>query len=411
MVIGIAVARDHVRILGLGDGKIRWASEAELTDEASLAPAIVELLAAAPIPAWPRPAAIAAIGPAFAQTKAVAGLPPLTDPDSLRSVIQESAGRFFLRNGIPLVTSGVRLIEPGRAWVAAFNLPVVHAVESACRTARVRLRGITSTAVVLGRAVQDDSVVWQDGSLAIEAEFADGALIGVRRRSAGQAAAPDAMSFGDESPRLAEPLADLGDAGWRFADAYGAALTPANEPILFRPGRATDREVPKWRLQAAATAFVVAVVAGLLAPGLAAIRAGDEARDRIATLAEEWRTAAAAESRLRETTAALGEVASFDASRRSVTLLLADLTRALPDGSALTSFQMDTTGGNLTALTPRAAGVLDALERVPGLVAPEIIGPVVRERVGERDLERVSLHFGIAKQDSTPRQPTEGGSQ
>jgi hypothetical protein len=115
------------------------------------------------------------------------------------------------------------------------------------------------------------------------------------------------------------------------------------------------------------------------------------------------------ERELRRTTATLGEVAAFDGGRRSATLLLADLTRALPDSSAIAAIRVDTAGGTLVALTPRAATVLSGIERVPGIVAPEIPGPVTREAVRGRELERLTVRFRLDAEDrATPARRVRG---
>lgn len=81
-----------------------------------------------------------------------------------------------------------------------------------------------------------------------------------------------------------------------------------------------------------------------------------------------------------------------------MTLLLAELTRALPDSCIINQLQVvDSTGGNVVAMAPRAAGIVDALERVPIIAAPTIAGPVASETLGGRSLERVSVSFRYAR--------------
>jgi hypothetical protein len=90
---------------------------------------------------------------------------------------------------------------------------------------------------------------------------------------------------------------------------------------------------------------------------------------------------------------ALAEVAAFDASRRSPTLILSQLTRALPENAALVTVRLDTAGGTMVILAPRAAAALAALDRVAAVIAPEIIGPVTKEMAGTRELERATMQF------------------
>ena len=92
---------------------------------------------------------------------------------------------------------------------------------------------------------------------------------------------------------------------------------------------------------------------------------------------------------------ALAQVATFDASRRSVTLILAQLERALPENAALVTVRLDTAGGTMVILAPRAAAALAALDSVPAVVAPVIIGPVTKEMAGTRELERATIQFRL----------------
>jgi hypothetical protein len=132
-----------------------------------------------------------------------------------------------------------------------------------------------------------------------------------------------------------------------------------------------------------------------MAPAVRAMGAEDRAVARIAAVQDRRRAASDTERELARITGALAEAAAFDSARYSPTLLLADLTAALPTGSAVVAFRVDTASGSVVALAPRAAAVVQPLERLPGLVSPEIVGPVTRETVAGRELERVMVRFGV----------------
>jgi hypothetical protein len=203
-----------------------------------------------------------------------------------------------------------------------------------------------------------------------EVRLAGGEMVAVRRLGAAQAAAGP--------PPVASPaLARLGDDAWRYADAYGAASLPAWEPLVMRPA-AADADTPRWRLA--------------LAGGQ---RGEDEAAGRVAAVQARHRAAVDTDRELARVTAALREAAEFGRNRYSPTLLLADVTAALPAGSALVSFQADSASGSLVALAPRAAAIVQPLETVPGVAAPEIVGPVTREALLGRELERVTIRFAV----------------
>src|SRR5690606_16601406 len=87
------------------------------------------------------------------------------------------------------------------------------------------------------------------------------------------------------------------------------------------------------------------------------------------------------------------EMVRFEEGRRSTALLLASITDALPNESAITMLRIDTATVDLIVMSTRAADVLGALDRMPGVVAPEIVGPVSREISGDRELERATIRF------------------
>jgi hypothetical protein len=385
--IGVAVAAEHVRAVGVRRGRPVWALEAPVDPEAGLGTTLRGLLAAAPRSRLRRPRVNVALGPSHSQVKQLRGLPPLTSTRELARLVQQGAARFFLRNGAPLLTTGVRVVQPGEVWAAAIDEPVVREVEDACRAQRLRLGAVAPVAVALPCVLTGDEIVWRDGDLCLELRLAGGALAGVRRyRAAGPAVPPDV-------PAGADALAPLGEDAWRFADAYGAAMLSSGEALAFRPR--ADARVPGWRMAAASAVFLLSLLASQLLPLLAAQRTGARAAERSAALAPQRRSALEAEIELARVTEALAEIAGFGAGRRSATLLLGDLARALPAGSAVLTLRVDTAGGSLVLLSPRAAAVLDSLERAPAIDALEIAGPVTRESLGGRELERLTLRFRL----------------
>lgn len=398
--LGIAVGADRVRAVALKAGRIVAATEAEVGPGASLSTAVADLLAGVALPRFPRPKVAVALGPSLAQTRRISGLPPLEDGALLAQVIREGAAKFFLRNGVPLATTGVRVVEPGTVWASALDERTLRAVEAGCRSAGVRVDRFVPAVAVLGRGLADPHVLWPDGGVVAEVRLQDGELESVRRLSPGQAP-------GAAAPAAVPALARLGEHGWRFADAYGAASLPGYEPMVVRAAAAG--QVPGWRMGVAGAALAAAVAFAAVAPALRAMGAEDEAVARIAAVQDRRRAASDTERELARVTDALAEAAAFDARRYSPTLLLADLTAALPAGSALVAFRADTAAGSVVVLAPRAAVVVQPLERVPGIVSPEIVGPVTRESIAGRELERVAVRFGIdAERRARPAAAQEG---
>jgi hypothetical protein len=341
---------------------------------------------------WPRPAVAAAIGPAAAQTRRLSQLPPTSDARMLSALVRESAGRFFLKNGIPLVTTHARAVGVGEAWVAAFEEPVVTAVELACRRRKVRLTAVFPAVVVIAHALDGASIQWRDGDVLAEAAYDDDGQLSTTRRLP-LAALGGAASDGAHAPPVPE-LARLGEDAWRFADAFGAALAPMSEPIAYRVGAGSARAaVPRRRLVVAALACALAIATALLTPGVVATRTASRAARRLTELSEERRAAAATDRALLETTSALSAIAALDRDRRSITLFLASMTRALPATTTLTSLRVDSVGGELVAHAPRGAAVVTQLEALPEIAGSALVGPVTPDVTETRRLERVTVRF------------------
>jgi hypothetical protein len=390
MCIGLGIASDSVRAVGVRGATVVWAVEAERASNDDLSAAIVQLLQHATLPRWPRPVIVAAIGPAASQTKRLSGLPATADVATMRSIIREGTPRFFLRNGIPLITAGVRMEEPGAVWAAAFDLPVVRDIEAACRTLGLRVRLIVPSIVALPRAVEAGRLEWTDGDVHSELTVGERRLLNTRRLS---------TTGKNTSQIVAPPIAiaslhSLGADAWRFADAYGATQLPDDEPLGLRSSSGElDAGVSRRSVRVAAVCLCLAMVAALATPTVARTVGTHRIARQLSAIGRRARDAEAAERDLARMSEALAEVASFDASRRSPTLILSQLTRALPENAALVTVRLDTAGGTMVILAPRAAAALAALDSVKSVVAPEIIGPVTKEMTGTRELERATVQF------------------
>jgi hypothetical protein len=340
LAVGMAIERDHLRAVAVRGTRVLWAVDAAL-GETPLGAALAGFFAELPLGRLQRPRVTVALDAAFAQTKRLVGLPALGDERVLARTVHEHAARFFLKNGVPLVTTSVRLDADGRPWAAALQKPVVDTIVIACRRSRLRLYGIVPAA--------------------------------------------------DIARSAANGLAPLGSDASRFTVAYGAAVTSG--ALTWRAGSIVEGDVPRGRLAMAAGVTAVSLAMAVLAPGLSARVAEHRAIAHLASIAAPAYAAQRVARDLGLVTQALGEVGAFDRARRPATVLLASLARALPEGAALLALHVDSAGGSVVALSPRAGAVLTGLERVSGVVAPEIGGPVTREVVGGRELERATVRF------------------
>lgn len=407
--VGLAVEPGRLRAVSVRRGRIVWAIEGDIEPGEPIERALASLMESVPRPrAWPRPTVVAAFSPTLVQTRLAEGLPSLDDARLLGRVVQESTARFFLRNGVPLITASARSEYSGQAWTAAYDSPTIRALDDACRAVGMRLLAVVPSVAILHRALLDDTVEWNDGQTRAIVNFHGGRMTHVAR-SPGRLREPRSGSNGADahtsdvlasqrSVATVPDLASLGAEAWRFADAYAAAVTPPDEPLGIRTraggGQALDeRALPSWRLPLAITACVLALGAALLAPAFAARNAARQATNRLATLAVQRQSAVRAEQELARVSAALTEIATFDAGRRSSLVLLRDITKALPEDAMVAAFRTDSLGGTIVALARRGAAVPAALERVAGIEGLELVGPITKEAQGAREVERVTVRF------------------
>jgi hypothetical protein len=202
---------------------------------------------------------------------------------------------------------------------------------------------------------------------------------------------------------LAPALSALGESGWRFADAYAAARSSGKEALAYRPDPGVSRPpLPGWRIAAAAGALVAAIVLLVIAPIANAHRTESTAYAELHDLREARLARARLSEDLSWSTAVLDRASHFSARGQSPLLLLAAVTRSLPAGTALVTFRADSVRGDLVALTPRAATVLTALEKIDGLEDLRISGPVTHEVTFGHSVERVAVSFRLRPHATLP---------
>jgi len=388
-LVGLAVGLDDVRAVAVRRGTVTWAAEAPLENGQALADAIGLLLAEAPVRRWPRPVLAAGIGPHASQVRLIAGLPDIEDPETLGAVVREGAGSFFLKNGVPLLVTRVRPASPGTAMAAAIDRPCVEAVREACKRRGWCWARVAPAAIVLPAALDDEHFAWTDGRVVLEVKHSHRQVESVRTRTIESAGLP-----GDPL-HLVPALAALGDQGARYAVAYGAAMLQEQEPLALSPlseGVRTRADVLR-RFILPGVLSLAAIVA-LLASPFAASAAARRAEARIAKVRSgEWHVIQSTYAQLDRVTAILEEERAFADARSSVTTLLGDVTRALPSGTAVTSFELTNDQAIISILTPDPAVALSAMKRVPAGTSPELVGPAGRDATTGTDLAVVTIRF------------------
>jgi len=316
------------------------------------------------------------VGPARSQLRHLRGLPPVKGGALLSSLVRQDPTRFFLQNGVPVVTTDAQALDDGTAWAGAIEKPVVDAIVRACRRQRWPLPLITPTAAVLSHVIEDERIEWRDGSMSLVLVHECSTLLDCRREARAPHDRDEDTGVTAATVLRAAPTF-TGDTA-RFADAIGAATIGARPSLVHRPS-ITEAHVslPVGRWMLAATCAVVAMVFALTAPALSAIRASNHARKELSSIATASAAAMSTERQLAGSALLLGELSRFDRSSRSMIMTLASITRAVRPPTMLLSFHADSAGGTLVALTPKAMALLDMLAHAPELSAPTIVGPVL----------------------------------
>ena len=393
--LGVALARDAIRAVAIRRNRIVWAAETTVEPGIPLEAAISSLVARAPLPSFPNPVLCVAVGPHASQVRHVAGLPDVREANSTGAIIREHAASFFLKDGVPLITTGVQPTKEADALAAAIDQPYVDAVLGVCRAHHWELGFIAPSVVCLPRAFEDPSFVWVDDNFAVDVSHVDGAIQSVRTRplcAVGPVVATPS--------RLAPRLSVLGDNAARFADAYGVAaaqIVPALALDSVAAGFWNWRSIRR-RLAPAALVLAAGLVGIALSP-LGAAWAGQRAQAQLSGIRDDQlRSVVSALDMLDRTTAILEEVRVFAGGRRDVTDLVGELAAELPTGTSVASLELTDSVCQLTALSTSSAEVLSAVRRLPGARAAEFSGPVQQETVAGLALQRVTVRWLEAAQ-------------
>lgn len=374
--LGIGISSESVRAIRVRGADIEWSTERVITEARQLDVALDEVLAEAVGTSRRSSEVTVAVGPSCAQLRRLTRLPPVS-AGMLDALIQENASRFFLRNGVPVVTTSVARDDDGAVWAGAIEQPVIRSVANACARHRLKLIGIVPSVAVLHYALTIDSITWPDGEFTAVVEYERGRIVAHRRVASDPAVERTDLTATELTP----PLREIGAAGWRFADAYGAALA-GPRPILATHPTASSARTHPWlghRLLPSGVACGLALIVATTAPGVAAIRDEHRSLRALAALGAAADEAAVAEHQYAVARSELRELRRFSEQGRSVTLMLASITRALAAPAMLTSIQFDSAGGTLTAIAPSASSVLQQLDSVHAMKDMVIVGPVVPE--------------------------------
>jgi hypothetical protein len=304
-----------------------------LDDETDVRSAIEALFQT--LPPMTRPAILVALDAPMGMLKNVTDVPRVRDPRVLEELLRQNADKYFIGAVADRVFAAIATPEGGT--IAAYTRTLVEAI-----TAATSAGGASSAVIMCAASVA--------------------------------------------------PLPDMRGES-ELAIATGAAMTnPAALPAVSVGPRS---RMPSARL-AAGSAGILAAVLVLLSPIIRARHARSTAESEIRALGNEYRVAARAASEVASLRVRIAKTAG-NGSRVPITELLGRLTAELPSSASLIALTVDSAKGSAVILATNAMDVLPALDSVALIETTQLSGPVTRERIGDRDLERATVVFTLRR--------------
>jgi hypothetical protein len=355
--IGLHIGRHEITAVIVERGKVIWSAASPLDAEpgtnaiSCIASSLDVLLGRLPNDRWPALRVTTALGSPWGRVKLIKGVPAVSRRELL-SMIRLNTNRF-VASSQPVIVTGAITVSDGEVCIGIADLSLVEAVTRAIVDHKLRVGRIMPAAAI--KLTEDPSGSRDDGS--DSAGYATGVAIAARAAGANRSL----------------------ELGLRPRDNSAAVLPDTSR-----------------RRVMLAVRFLVATLVAYFGSQLNTER-GNVMHDRVAihSIAMVSDSVAREDADLGRLNRDLLTTTSFARRRISTALLLEAITQALPAEAAITTLRIDTTTVDLVTLSPRTADVIDALADVPSLATPTIIGPVSRETVGPRELERATIRLHI----------------
>lgn len=357
--VGVYVDAHAVTVMCVEGGATVWSESVLLPagsqrgDYTGIAVTLGSILDRIPKRRWPATRVETAVAAPWARVKVLHGVPTIARHRELVAMLRLNTTRFVAASR-PITISGAVTTSGGDVRVGIVDRGVVDAVTRAIADRKFRL----------GRIVPAMSL--ESDSISLDSRHDTDAV----RDGAGR-----------------ESIASL------VATARGSmklGLAARDNPA------ATLRDVSSTRLGAAVLALAGAVLVyfgGQLNGDRISLTRDRAAIDSIATVSDSGVHEQAYLTRLG---ADLARAADFSRRRVATSLLIGEITRALPLEAAITTLRIDTSNVDIVVLSPRTAAVVDAVSDLPDVESPAIIGPVSRETVGPKEFERATIRLRIS---------------
>jgi hypothetical protein len=382
--LGIAVHDRDVCVVIASRGRVTWQAQAPRAADGSVADVLRALLVS--LPRHRMRSASIALGLRWTQIKALHGMPPAKDGRLLSRLIHENITAFFLGKPGQLVVSDVVRRDDGTLWAAAFDFDVVSQAVDVLRGIGISRIRVFPSVAAFASVASPGVHVWTDGDFAIELSISsEGAITSTRYLV-------EPSPVGIEIPAS---MIECGAATWPAAIAVAVSRLSSNAHFAWTPTPQPRRTATIARLRVAAgvATLLLAGGAAVIAPGVRATLFIRENTDRVIEAREIRKQAARALGDLNRVNALLAQIDGFQSSRGRTTMLLAELSRSLPESTAVVSLRLDSLDASLVAVSPRATNIIPQLFGVPGVLSPQIVGSITREALGPIHLERATIRF------------------
>jgi hypothetical protein len=397
--LGIDVGPERLHAVLTRGSRIIWRGATPVAIRESLADAIERLLSPMPLHGLARRRihVDAAIGPSFVQTRVLRGLPTVRNARIIPRLVRENVGALFLRGRSALVLGSIDVREDGTVWAAAFEQHVIQEISSGLQRSGLRLRRAIPAVSAVASLLLEGSFVWSDGRSRTAASTTNGRLGRVRPTT-------PLSDPGSDPPTIPGELASIGASAWHYAAAYAATQAPRRAPFAWKPERDSRHTKLARRALSLGVAALIAFLgaAALLAPGIRAARFIERSKAELTRLTSTRSATARVEAEFRRVSTLVVTIQRFQADRGGLTLLLGEITRKLPDSTAIVSLRVDSLDGNLVILATHAAAVLPPLVSIGRIASPRLVGSVTSEP-GSAHIERATFRFRRARPTSRIR--------
>lgn len=396
--LGIAITGASVRVAGVSGDDVEFLLETEReNDESTLLTDLRAVLAELPADArgWRRALCCVAFGPSRVQVRRLDGLPIHAPDETLRAAAEINQRTWFLHPRAVGGTIVVQRLAGNEPWGAWYDPDDLADVRTALREVGLASWTVIPAACVVGEVLSGSDVLWRDGAAAVVVRRSpEGAVLAVERIRSSEA---DAGSL-----HLVEALAPLGDDATRMADALGAALSGGTRvPFSLRVGGQREHvEVSGARSRIAYAALAASLLGTAIAYPLSAVSSRLQSESILRRLMSSGEAISESRRELFAVSESLAAIEHRASIRQSWIGRIAEITAALPPGTALTALRSDSTGVTLVAVGRQAGQLMSRLEGVAGFGPPELIGPITSEVVAGESAERITVRAPFFARDA-----------